>query len=182
MGWIRHASPLWETKYAAPGEGVRLSGTDIEGYASLYNVADQSGDRVALGAYDAALRDTHRGGVKMLWQHDPMQPIGVWDAITSDERGLYVKGRILNEVRAGREALVLLEAGAIDGLSIGYRTVRAEKDPKGGRVLLELDLWEVSVVTFPMLPEARVSGPASESDALAESLAESLRAARAILA
>ena len=69
----------------------------------------------------------------MLWQHDPAQPIGVWDEVREDERGLFVKGRILTEVERGREAVALIEAGAIDGLSIGYRTLRSVKDGKGGR-------------------------------------------------
>ena len=92
----------------------------------------------------------------MLWQHDPAQPIGVWDEVREDARGLYVKGRILTDVEKGREAAALIGAGAIDGLSIGYRTVRAQKDGKGQRLLSELELWEVSLVTFPMLPDARV--------------------------
>lgn len=64
----------------------------------------------------------------MLWQHDPAQPIGVWDEVREDAAGLWVKGRILNDVAKGREAAALIEAGAIDGLSIGYRTVRATKN------------------------------------------------------
>ena len=103
----------------------------------------------------------------MLWQHDPAQPIGIWDEVREDARGLWVKGRLLPEVEKGREAAALLAAGAIDGLSIGYRTVRAERDGKGQRMLQELELWEVSLVTFPMLPEARVG---SKSDTLARDL------------
>ena len=76
-----------------------------------------------------------------------------------------VKGRILTEVSRGREAVALLAAGAIDGLSIGYRTVKARKDDKGGRVLAELELWEVSLVTFPMLPEARVAAKGDDPEA-----------------
>ena len=71
------------------------------------------------------------GGVKMLWQHDPTQPIGVWDEVREDARGLFVRGRLLLEVRAAREAHVLLQAGAIDGLSIGYRTLRAREGGAG---------------------------------------------------
>jgi HK97 family phage prohead protease len=71
----------------------------------------------------------------MLWQHDPAQPIGVWDDIREDQKGLWVCGHILTEVEKGREAAALVAAGAIDGLSIGYRTVAAEKDAKGQRLL-----------------------------------------------
>lgn len=134
-------------------------GVEISGYASLFGAVDQGGDVVERGAYAASLRAVTAAGrrIKMLWQHDPAQPIGVWDDIREDEKGLFVKGRILDCVAKGREAAALITAGAIDGLSIGYRTVRATKNTKGQRLLSELDLWEVSLVTFPMLPTARVA-------------------------
>jgi HK97 family phage prohead protease len=100
----------------------------------------------------------------MLWQHDPAQPIGVWDVVREDGTGLYVKGRLLDSVARAREAAALIGAGAIDGLSIGYRTRKAEKDATGCRLLTELELWEVSLVTFPMLPSARVGQKGEASD------------------
>lgn len=106
----------------------------------------------------------------MLWQHDPSEPIGVWDDVVEDEIGLWVKGRILKDVARGREAVALIEAGAIDGLSIGYRTVKSRKNDKGSRLLSELELWEVSLVTFPMLPDARVG--AKGDDPAANTLRE----------
>ena len=172
-----------ETKFCRFDTELGLDdNTEISGYASLFNVEDKGGDVVQNGAYAASLARLSkvRGKVKMLWQHDPMQPIGVWDEIREDDKGLFVKGRLLPEVQAGREALALLQAGAIDGLSIGYRTVRAEKSAKG-RVLHEIELWEVSMVTFPMLPEARVA-PSDDEAALAQSLAETFRQARDLLA
>ncbi len=156
----------------------------IAGYASLFGAADQGGDVVQKGAYAASLaRLAAMGGsVKMLWQHDPGRPIGVWDEVREDARGLLVKGRLLTEVQAGREALALLQAGAIDGLSIGYRTLRAEKASGGQRLLHEVELWEVSLVTFPMLPQARVQAGDADADAdLAATLAETFRAARGML-
>ena len=149
-----------ELKFSQAGEAVQVTdGAVIEGYASLYGVPDQGGDVVQPGAYARSLeRLQARGGtVKMLWQHDPAQPIGVWDEIREDARGLYVKGRLLLDVERAREAAALIGARAIDGLSIGYRTVSAQKDAKGQRLLAELELWEVSLVTFPMLREARVA-------------------------
>jgi HK97 family phage prohead protease len=178
-----------ETKFCSFDGAVALrEGAEIAGYASLFGAPDQGGDVVQAGAYAASLARLARAGsgVKMLWQHDPTRPIGVWDEVREDGRGLWVKGRLLLEVQAAREAHVLLQARAIDGLSIGYRTLRAEA--KGGRRLLhEIELWEVSLVTFPMLPEARVQvedgsselGP--EAD-LARALAESFREARQLLA
>jgi HK97 family phage prohead protease len=94
----------------------------------------------------------------MLFQHDPNQPIGVWLDVREDAHGLYVKGRLTLDVARAREVLALMRAGALDGLSIGYRTVRGRTDAGTGvRRLMEVDLWEISVVTFPMLPDARVS-------------------------
>lgn len=157
-----------ERKFHQPEAGLRVvDGSKIEGYASLFGARDQGGDVVMPGAYGASLgRLQARGaGVKMLWQHDPTQPIGIWDEVREDATGLWVKGRLLTEVEKGREAAALLTAGAIDGLSIGYRTLRSERDAKGRRLLQELELWEVSLVTFPMLAEARVAAKSDRGEA-----------------
>ncbi|MBL9063625.1 HK97 family phage prohead protease [Tabrizicola sp.] len=156
-----------ERKFHRPEAGLVVSeGHVVEGYASLFGKTDQGGDIVQKGAYAASLKRlaARQGRVKMLWQHDPGQPIGVWDEVREDGTGLWVKGRILPQVERGREVAALVQAGAIDGLSIGYRTVKAERDGKGQRLLSELELWEVSLVTFPMLPEARVAAKAEALD------------------
>lgn len=174
-----------ERKYHRPEAGLVVTeGRVVAGYASLFGVKDQGGDVVAKGAYGASLaRLAAKGGrVKMLWQHDPGHPIGVWDEVREDDQGLWVKGRILTEVEKGREAAALLTAGAIDGLSIGYRTVRAERDGKGRRLLQELELWEVSLVTFPMLPEARVAAKSDDVASLMRDLASVFEDARRSLA
>ncbi|MFV0492421.1 MAG: HK97 family phage prohead protease [Pseudorhodobacter sp.] len=174
-----------ERKFHSPEAGLVVTdGTIVEGYASLFGKCDQGGDVVKKGAYAASLKRLSGGGrrVKMLWQHDPAQPIGVWDEVREDDTGLYVKGRILDEVERGREAAALLAAGAIDGLSIGYRTLRAERDGKGHRLLSELELWEVSLVTFPMLPEARVASKGEEPGDIWAELTCALEAAREELA
>jgi Escherichia/Staphylococcus phage prohead protease len=162
-----------EHKFVALGATQAVAdGLKVEGYASYFGELDRGGDIVAKGAYAGSLAALAAGGgqVKMLWQHDPAQPIGVWDEVREDARGLFVKGRILSDVEKGREAAALIAAGAIDGLSIGYRTVKATKDDKGRRLLTELELWEVSLVTFPMLPSARVGakGESPEAAALRE--------------
>ncbi|MBA3325174.1 MAG: HK97 family phage prohead protease [Rhodobacteraceae bacterium] len=178
--------PALETKFRRFDAELALKeGAEIAGHASLFGAADQGGDMVQRGAYGASLARLAKEGhaVKMLWQHDPTRPIGVWDEVREDQRGLFVKGRLLLEVQAAREAHVLLQAGAIDGLSIGYRTLRAEKVAGGQRLLHEVELWEVSLVTFPMLPQARVQAAAVEvEDDLALTLAETFRAAREMLA
>lgn len=131
---------------------------EIAGYASVFGQCDGGGDIVVAGAYGAALARMKAQGQKvaMLWQHDPKVPIGLWDEIREDAHGLWVKGRLLPQVPKGREAASLLAAGAIDGLSIGYRTRRARRDAQGHRHLVELELWEISLVTFPMQSGARV--------------------------
>lgn len=159
-----------ERKYCQLGaELVVTDGSNIEGYASLFGKTDQGGDTVEKGAYAASLKRSvsKRANIKMLWQHDPAEPIGVWDEVREDAEGLWVKGRILTDVSRGREAVALIAAGAIDGLSIGYRTVKSRKDDKGGRLLSELELWEVSLVTFPMLPDARVGAKGDDPAAAA---------------
>jgi HK97 family phage prohead protease len=171
-----------ETKFCTQDTGLSLTdGMRVEGYASLYGLADRGGDVVQPGAYAASLARLKAEGrkVKMLWQHDPAQPIGVWDEVREDARGLVVRGRLLPEVARGREAATLIAAGAIDGLSIGYRTKRAERDGAGRRLLHELELWEVSLVTFPMLAEARVGAKGEEPEPpLLHELAEAIEAAR----
>jgi uncharacterized protein len=176
-----------EHKFVQFGTELEVTeGARIEGYASLFGAADQGGDVVGKGAYAASLATFARDGrkVKMLWQHDPTQPIGVWDEVAEDGRGLWVKGRILESTQRGREATALIDAGAIDGLSIGYRTVKSTKNDRGQRLLTELELWEVSLVTFPMLPSARVAGKAedrAEAELMRE-LAAAFNGARLMLA
>jgi len=134
------------------GEGI------FEGYASLFNRADMSGDVVLPGAFRESLGRRGASGIKLLFQHDPSEPIGVWQRIVEDKRGLFVRGRLLLELARAREIHLLMRAGAVDGLSIGFRAVSARRDRATGQRRLEkIDLWEISVVTFPMLPEARVA-------------------------
>ncbi|HPD92056.1 MAG: HK97 family phage prohead protease [Rhodobacter sp.] len=171
-----------ETKFHQPG-AVALDGEAvIRGYASVFGVVDQGGDQVMPGAYTASLRRLKAAGgkVRMLWQHDQAQPIGVWDEVVEDAHGLRVTGRLLTEVEKGREAAALMAAGAVDGLSIGYRTLKSEKRTDGGRNLIELELWEVSLVTFPMLPVARVAAKTSVPG-LIGTFAQGIEAARLAL-
>lgn len=140
----------------------------IEGYASVFGVTDQAGDVVAPDAFARSLAMRDAACVRMLWQHDPNAPIGVWERIGTDAHGLFARGRILGNVTRGREALSLLRAGAIDGLSIGFKTIRSRIDDRTGvRTLLEIDLWEISIVTFPMNEAARVAGVKQHPAALA---------------
>lgn len=139
---------------------VELEAADgrIAGYASVFGAVDLGKDVVERGAFARSLDTRGVTGIRMLFQHDPAEVIGRWTAIREDARGLYVEGRISTEVAKGREVLALLRNGGLDGLSIGFRTVKARKEARTGvRRILEADLWEISVVTFPMLPQARVT-------------------------
>ena len=160
--------------------------TQIEGYASYFNRIDQGRDVVLPGAFSASLARLKSSGrsVKMLWQLDPTQPIGVWDEVREDEVGLFVKGHLIADVPKSLEAARLLSAGALDGLSIGCRTIKAQKRADGSRALSELDLWEVSLVTFPMLPDARVAAKAQahSHDHVIREFASVVRVARSQLA
>jgi len=128
----------------------------FEGYLSVFGNVDQGMDIVERGAFAKSIGSGRK--VKLLWQHDPLQPIGVWDELQEDQRGLYGKGRLSKDVEKGREAMALLRMGAMDGISIGYRTVQATEEG-GGRIrkLIEVDLFEASLVTFPMNELATVT-------------------------
>lgn len=131
---------------------------EFEGYASKFGDRDQGGDTVMKGAFTDSLKRRKPNEVKMLWQHNASEPIGIWEDMKEDRTGLFVKGRLLLSVNRARETHELMKAGVIDGLSIGFRTVRSTRDDQtGDRQLKELDLWEVSLVTFPMLESATVT-------------------------
>lgn len=129
----------------------------IEGYASLFGVIDQARDMVMPGAFKLTLQQRGLRRIPMLFQHDPSEPIGIWLELREDMRGLWARGKLIPEVTRARELYALLKAGAVDGLSIGYRTQRGAIDPRSRiRRLHQVDLWEISLVTFPLLDGARV--------------------------
>lgn len=146
-------------KFLASPPGGTLPDGEFEGYASLFGQPDLGRDMVMPGAFAASLARRGARGVRMLWQHDPAEPIGAWLDLAEDARGLKVRGRLNLGVRRARDVHALMREGALDGLSIGFRVERAAPDRVSGlRRLERLDLWEVSLVTFPMLPGARI-GP-----------------------
>ena len=140
----------------APRTTIDADGT-VEGYASLFGEIDQARDMVMRGAFAQTLAARSIRRIPMLFQHDPSEPVGIWLELREDHRGLFARGRLIPEVARGRELLSLLRAGAVDGLSIGFRTSKARIDPKTRiRRLIAVDLWEISIVTFPLLAGARV--------------------------
>ncbi|KAB2910825.1 MAG: HK97 family phage prohead protease [Hyphomicrobiaceae bacterium] len=158
---------------------VDLDGT-FAGYASLFDKEDLGRDVIAPGAFRDSLAQRGPAGIRMLYQHNPAEPIGVWLSLTEDARGLYVRGRLMPDVARAREVLALMRAGALDGLSIGFRAVTGRRDAKTGiRRLLKVDLWEISIVTFPLLPGARVAQVKSRGGPrLAASIAAATRLLR----
>ena len=127
------------------------------GYASVFGVVDNQQDVVASGAFKASLK-TRSQPVQLLWQHQWEEPIGTIEALFEDKHGLYIRGRLLMEVARAREAHALLKAGVIRGLSIGYSVKRATRNRETGiRTLHEVELWEVSLVTFPANEAAQVT-------------------------
>ena len=160
---MRHAGLIArETKFARVDLGSVEADGSFSGYASVFGKPDLAGDIILPGAFARSIAQRGVAGIKLLFQHDPSEPIGAWIAIREDDTGLLVRGRLLPEVNRAREVLALMRAGVLDGLSIGFRTVRARagqavaNTSHAVRQLLEVDLWEISVVTFPMLPEARI--------------------------
>lgn len=153
-----------------------LGPNQFEGYASLFNVRDGGGDSVAPGAFAASLRRTGVSQVRMLYQHFSHSPVGVWEEIAEDARGLYVRGRLSSDVEQARDIAALLRDGALNGLSIGFRTRRATRGPGNTRTLLEVELWEISVVTFPLLAGSTVTAIGASN-----SLAQAFRQAAATI-
>jgi HK97 family phage prohead protease len=128
------------------------------GYASVFGRADDGGDIVMPGAFRKSLGLRGRHRVKMLFQHDPKEPVGTWDVIREDIYGLWVEGRLVQDVPRADALRRLIARGAVDGLSIGFRTVKSTRAGREGlRRLWEVDLWEVSIVTFPMMDLARIA-------------------------
>ncbi len=125
------------------------------GYASVFNRVDAGGDMVMPGAFARSLA-RRRDRVRLLFQHDPKEPVGIWDAIEEDSHGLHVRGRLVGGVERADALRRLIENRALDGLSIGFRTVRATREGST-RKLWQIDLFEISIVTFPMMEDARIA-------------------------
>lgn len=150
---------------------VKMTGGEISGYGAIFGTVDQGGDRIAPGAFKGI------GGrkVRMLRDHDPSKVIGVWTRVEQDEKGLAVTGQ-LADTPLGQETRTLLEAGALEGLSIGYITRKAGREGNV-RVLEEVDVREVSIVTFPMNEAARIDAIKALEDGRPDALAALYRMA-----
>lgn len=135
----------------------------FEGYGSVFGNVDSYGEKVMPGAFVESLARHKREGsnVLMLWQHNADEPIGVWEDLAEDAKGLWGKGRFLLDIQKAREVYTLAKHKAIGGLSIGYREVETEPDGNT-RLLKKLELYEISPVSFPANRRARIEGVKSE--------------------
>lgn len=135
----------------------------FEGYGSIFGNVDTYGEKVMPGAFVESLAKHKREGsnVLMLWNHDSHQPIGVWEDLAEDAKGLWGKGRFLLDIQRAREVHTLAKAKAIGGLSIGYREEDTDQDG-AVRLLKKLNLYEISPVTFPANRRARIESVKSE--------------------
>lgn len=147
----------------------------ITGVAWPFGTADRVGDMIEKGAFRQA-----KGPLPMLAFHRPDDPVGVWTDIGEDARGLTVKGRLLiDDLPRAREVRALVQSGAVTGLSIGFMTVKAENRKGGGRTIRAVDLLEISLVSVPAHPGARVTGAKTAAEAIR--LAEAINRAAAAL-
>lgn len=153
----------------------------IEGWAAIYGEVDLNGDIIAPGAFRKSLAKTGSLAVKLLYQHAAEQPVGRWLKFEERAGGLYAHGELFLATQTAREVAELIRADIIDGLSIGFRTVRAAKSG-GARRITEAELWEVSIVTFPMAPRARLTRAGDQpKDQPILAFAQSVREAARIL-
>ena len=144
---------------------------EFEGYASVFNNTDLGNDVIKTGAFRKSLRKRGVKGVKLLYQHKTDMPIGVFEEIKEDEHGLMVKGKLALKTQAGQEAYELLKMGALDAMSIGFRANPDEVSydkRTNKRMIGEVDLMEISLVTFPMNPQAKVRSVKGEEVSIRE--------------
>ena len=155
---------VFESEVKSDAKGV------FTGYGSIFGNEDQGNDIVAKGAFTKSLNERPASKVKMLFQHKTDEPIGVFTDIYEDSKGLYVKGQLAMGTQKGRETYELLKMGALDGMSIGFKADPQKQgyneNKRGVRTLKEVDLMEISLVTFPMNEEAMVQSVKGNSKSI----------------
>lgn len=157
----RETANARETKDLSGSELRFLASSDqgiFEGHASLFGVQDSYGDVIKRGAFRQSLKAFKAANrmPSMFYSHDTARPVGVWEKIEEDEKGLLVQGRLLRDIPDGDLVYKLLTGKALDGLSIGFRVVEATRDSKGIRLISQIDLVEISLVSLPAMPGARI--------------------------
>ena len=159
------------TEYLEDEDEANKEYGEFEGYASVFNNTDLGNDVIKTGAFRKSLRKRGVKGVKLLYQHKTDMPKGVFEEIKEDEHGLMVKGKLALKTQAGQEAYELLKMGALDAMSIGFRANPDEVSydkRTNKRMIGEVDLMEISLVTFPMNPQAKVRSVKGEEVSIRE--------------
>lgn len=169
VGLERKDRPSGQREHRSYSLSLKAVGDDgtIEGYGSVFGVRDNYDDVIAAGAFLDSLKAHKAAGTMpaMLWQHSSDAPIGVWTEMTEDAKGLRIKGQLCLDAEKGKEAYALLKMGALNGLSIGFMSKQWSYDRETDvRTLTEIDLWEVSLVTFPANEKARVTNVKSSAE------------------
>lgn len=172
-----HPVPAGQRETRAYVLDLKAVGDDgtVEGYASVFGVRDSYDDVIAAGAFLASIKAHKAAGTMpaMLWQHSADEPIGIWTEMVEDAKGLRIKGKLCLDTEKGKEAYALLKMGALNGLSIGFVSKQWAYDRETDvRTLTEIDLWEVSLVTFPANEKARITNVKSASELAAPKDAE----------
>ena len=160
---LKHISTAFEVKSLDEGG-------HFEGYASVFGNQDYDGDVIVKGAFRKTIEQYRQASrmPKMLWQHDMHEIVGKWQDMHEDEHGLYVRGSLILDTQKGREAYALMKAGVLDGMSIGFNVAEARPSEQRsrGRVIEEVDLWEVSLVTWGANPAATVTSVKSAKQSI----------------
>jgi len=168
-------------RFEAPGDAGEFSG-----HAAIWDAPNAHREAVVRGAFKRSLAEHQQAGTKplMLWMHDQAEIIGVWTSIAEDATGLAVNGKIVTTTNRGREAFDLLKAGALNGLSIGFRSRADKRGANGLRILTDIDLAEISLVGLPSASRARISSVRSfgRSEESVAAFIESCRKAKNALA
>ncbi|WP_275788592.1 HK97 family phage prohead protease [Pararhizobium gei] len=161
-------------RFEAPNEAGEFSG-----YAVVWGERNGHNEIVQRGAFQKSLLDHRAAGTRpvMLWSHDTSAIIGVWTEIREDDKGLFVRGQLVVSTPRGREAYDLLKAGALNGLSIGFRAPVGRRSADGVRILTALDVREISLVGMPSAGNARITSVRSYGRS-AESAAAFIEACR----
>lgn len=134
----------------------------FSGYASVFNVVDKQNDLILPGAFKENL---NKDKIKLLWQHNQSEPIGYIIDIHENDVGLYITAHLLLGIQKAEEVYLMLKTGVINGLSIGYIPLEYDIDHESGaRVLKQVELWEVSLVTFPANLAAQVVNVKSQDN------------------
>jgi HK97 family phage prohead protease len=146
-------------------EDVTINGCRIQGYSSVFDVIDSHNDIIKRGAFFESINKHNiEKKVKLLWQHNHSEPIGVIEELYEDDKGLFMIASINNLTQRGKEIISLISQNAINGLSIGFKVEDFEYNCDGIRVIKKIDLWEVSVVTFPANEQAQINSLSKSKD------------------